>query len=230
MVRSTVLGAPFVTEGPGKSGDRLAAADWLRIAFHEAGQFKALSWDGTTPAAGDDGSFWYEANKQTAPAIFAANFEMWEQTLDSRKKVYRTVNRCGARVADACRYPCEEVCGYVDESLFPGFKPDGSASSCDGSKPGPEELERDCRRRTSRSRAPRRAPPRRRAAAPPPRVALCRRQPWGDPRARRALLSPRARRARAPGAGDACSTAIARARASARVSTRTATRTTTPRT
>lgn len=141
MVRSTVLGAPFVTEGPGVSGDRLAAADWLRIAFHEAGQFKALSWDGTTPAAGDDGSFWYEANKQTAPAIFAANFEMWEQTLDSRKKVYRTVNRCGARVADACRYPCEEVCGYVDESLFPGFKPDGSASSCDGSEPGPEEPE-----------------------------------------------------------------------------------------
>ena len=62
MVRSTVLGYPFVTEGPGMSGDPLAAADWLRIAFHEAGQFKALSWDGTTPAAGDDGSFWYEAN------------------------------------------------------------------------------------------------------------------------------------------------------------------------
>ena len=51
----------------------------------------------------------YEANAKTAPSKFAANFELWEQTLDARKKVYRTVNRCGASVEDACRYPCEEV-------------------------------------------------------------------------------------------------------------------------
>ena len=142
MVRSTVLGYPFVTEGEeGKKGDKLAAADWLRIAFHEAGQFQAEAWNGAQ-APGDDGSFWYEANKQTAPSIFAANFEMWEQTLDSRKKVYRTVNRCGADVPEACRFPCEETCGHVDKTLFPGFKPDGSASSCgDGSDAQEQEPE-----------------------------------------------------------------------------------------
>ena len=80
MVRSTVLGYPFVTEGEGKKGDKLAAADWLRIAFHEAGQFQAKAWN-DAQAPGDDGSFWYEANKKTAPAIFAANFEMWEHLL-----------------------------------------------------------------------------------------------------------------------------------------------------
>ena len=145
MVRSTVLGAPFVTEGEGQNGDRLAAADWLRIAFHEAGQFRATSWDGETPTAGDDGSFWYEANKDTAPEMFAANFEMWEQTLDSREKVYRTVNRCHADAAEACRYPCEEVCGHVDTTLFPGFKPDGSAASCSssGDTEPPEQTEAD---------------------------------------------------------------------------------------
>ncbi len=113
----------------------------------------------------------YEANAKTAPSKFAANFELWEQTLDARKKVYRTVNRCGASVEDACRYPCEEVraaaptpyplllfflpfifsnfvtiptgarsqvCDYVDQTLFPGFKSTGSASSsCDESPEDP---------------------------------------------------------------------------------------------
>lgn len=145
MVRSTVIGAPFVTEGEeGMKGDGLAAADWLRMAFHESGQFQAKSWDGT-PARGDDGSFWYETNRDTAPEIFAANAEMWEQTLDSREKVYRTVNRCHTDAAEACRYPCEEVCGYVDTTLFPGFNKDGSAASCSsgGEPEQPEPPEAD---------------------------------------------------------------------------------------
>ena len=54
MVRSTVRGYPYVTEGDAVSGDPLAAADWLRIAFHETGQFMWNNQRGT----GDDGSFW----------------------------------------------------------------------------------------------------------------------------------------------------------------------------
>ena len=54
MVRSTVKGYPYVTEGDAMSGDPLAAADWLRIAFHETGQFMWNNRRGT----GDDGSFW----------------------------------------------------------------------------------------------------------------------------------------------------------------------------
>jgi hypothetical protein len=47
-------GYPYVTEGEMMSGDPLAAADWLRIAFHESGQFM---WNGER-GTGDDGSFW----------------------------------------------------------------------------------------------------------------------------------------------------------------------------
>ena len=47
-------GYPYVTEGEMMSGDPLAAADWLRIAFHESGQFM---WNGER-GSGDDGSFW----------------------------------------------------------------------------------------------------------------------------------------------------------------------------
>ena len=47
-------GYPYVTEGEMMSGDPLAAADWLRIAFHESGQFM---WNGEY-GTGDDGSMW----------------------------------------------------------------------------------------------------------------------------------------------------------------------------
>ena len=76
------------------------------------------------------------------------------------------MNRCGASVKDACRYPCEEVrlssptsprlpcvyaplltsillqvCEYKDTDLFSGFKPTGSAKPCDGEPEEPEAPE-----------------------------------------------------------------------------------------
>ena len=110
--------------------NRGSPADHLRSAFHETGQFFVDGKHGS----GDDGSLWYELNKKTAPARFSPNFELWAQNLDLREKAYRKVNRCGASAAEACRWPCEEICEWRDPRLFSGFKIDGSVhDSCDHS-------------------------------------------------------------------------------------------------
>ena len=57
---------------------------------------------------------------------------LWASILDSREKIYRKVNRCGASSSEGCRYVCEEICDHKDPILYPGFKPDGSVhDTCD---------------------------------------------------------------------------------------------------
>ena len=105
-------------------------ADHVRGSFHESGQFYTEGKFGD----GDDGSFWYEVNKKTTPKRFRVNAELWASQLNSRSKVYRKVNRCGASPSEGCRYVCEEICEHKDPTIFPGFKPDGSVhDSCDHS-------------------------------------------------------------------------------------------------
>ena len=118
MTNATFNGAGTTPANKGSAGD------WLRMGFHDAGQFFVDDAFGR----GDDGSLWYEVNKKTANPIWRPNFEMAAQTFDTRKKVYRPLNRCGATPSEACRYPCEELCEYKDETLFPHFNPDGSVS------------------------------------------------------------------------------------------------------
>ena len=53
------------------------AADHTRGAFHESGQFFLDGKHGS----GDDGSWWYEANKKTAPKRFALNADLWVRSI-----------------------------------------------------------------------------------------------------------------------------------------------------
>ena len=134
MVDTTFNGAPVGSQSRSNSANKGAAGDWLRMAFHDSGQFYLDGKHGS----GDDASLWYEVNKDTTSPKFRANFEMAAQTFDTRKKVFRPLNRCGAKPEEACRFPCEEICGYKDPRTFAHFNPTtgsvdvSSASDCYG--------------------------------------------------------------------------------------------------
>ena len=141
MVDTTFNGAPVGSPSRSNSANKGAAGDWLRMAFHDSGQFFLDGRHGS----GDDASLWYEVNKDTTSPMFRANFEMAAQTFDTRKKVFRPLNRCGAKPEEACRFPCEEICGYKDTSPFAHFNPTtgsvdvSSASDCYGGFSSDEE-------------------------------------------------------------------------------------------
>jgi hypothetical protein len=141
MVDTTFNGAPVGSSIRSNSANKGAAGDWLRMAFHDSGQFFLDGRHGS----GDDASLWYEVNKDTTSPKFRANFEMAAQTFDTRKKVFRPLNRCGAKPEEACRFPCEEICGYKDTSTFAHFNPTtgsvdvSSASDCYGGFSSDEE-------------------------------------------------------------------------------------------
>ena len=141
MVDTTFNGAPVGSSSRSNSANKGAAGDWLRMAFHDSGQFFLDGRHGS----GDDASLWYEVNKDTTSPKFRANFEMAAQTFDTRKKVFRPLNRCGAKPEEACRFPCEEICGYKDTSTFAHFNPTtgsvdvSSASDCYGGFSSDEE-------------------------------------------------------------------------------------------
>ena len=142
MVDTTFNGAPVGDASRSSSANKGAAGDWLRMAFHDSGQFFLDGKHGS----GDDASLWYEVNKDATSPMFRANFEMAAQTFDTRKKVFRPLNRCGAKPEEGCRFPCEHICEYKDTSTtFAHFNPQtgsvevSSASDCYGGFSGSDE-------------------------------------------------------------------------------------------
>ena len=59
MVDTTFNGAPVGDASRSSSANKGAAGDWLRMAFHDSGQFFLDGKHGS----GDDASLWYEVNK-----------------------------------------------------------------------------------------------------------------------------------------------------------------------
>ena len=142
MVDTTFNGAPVGDASRSSSANKGAAGDWLRMAFHDSGQFFLDGKHGS----GDDASLWYDVNKDATSPMFRANFEMAAQTFDTRKKVFRPLNRCGAKPEEGCRFPCEHICEYKDTSTtFAHFNPQtgsvevSSASDCYGGFSGSDE-------------------------------------------------------------------------------------------